>query len=86
MPYGPLTKFASEESLLTFLPLESIGLNITVTKSNGHRPWKVGRPQGWSSSLKSVIIGDVLESLRLNNMLTMSMASWTTRGYSSNLT
>ena len=86
MPYGPLTKLAPEESLLTFLPLESIGLNITVTKSNGHGPWQVGLPQGWSSSLKIVIIGDVLESLRLNNMLTMSMASWTTQGYSSNLT
>ena len=52
--------------LLWTLPLKSITLNIKVTKSNGHCPWQVGLPQGWSSSLKIVIIGDILESIRFN--------------------
>ena len=83
---GPLQYLLLKRACSLFLPLESIGLNITVTKSNEHWPWQVGLPQGWSSSLEIFIISDVLESLRLNNMLTMSMESWTTQGYSSNLT
>ena len=69
---GPLQYLLLKRACSLFLPLESIGLNITVTKSNGHCPWQVGLPQGWSS-----IIGEVLESIQLNNMVTMSIASWT---------
>ena len=58
-----LLKRACSLFLFCTLPLESIGLNITVTKSNGHCPWQVGLPQGWLSSIKIVIIGDVLESI-----------------------
>ena len=74
---GPLQYLLLKRACSLFLPLESIGLNITVTKSNEHWPWQVGLPQGWSSSLKNIIIGEVLESIQLNNMVTMSIASWT---------
>ena len=44
-----------------------------MIESNGHCPWQVGLPQGWSSSLKNIIIGEVLESIQLNNMVAMSI-------------
>ena len=30
-----------------------------LKKSNGHYSWQVGLPQGWSSSLKIVIISEI---------------------------